>query len=297
MWDFWRIEPLSNHSATTHGWCSQYLKPNSGAAILSGDQQLSGDQPLSDLLYAILKILRWILWCGESETIRIETLCFDFIGTLFKAALRRRSRWSRNYLRPGARIFLKNKYPGSGSVSNDKGPQHCLQYKFAIYRIIQRCAQDLVGGGVILVKDLPPPRSLAILRSLSAFDQLQLRVFFFGGAGSQLLFLAPAPIKSRLLGPIMIDRLTWGWLSSHEIKWGYNLSHDVTLVQMRPAKACGVTWGWLRSHGVKWGLGHMRLIIWGSVKSTEVTKGRLRSHEVVSFDCHSSQSLFISLLK
>ena len=51
--------------------------------------------------------------------------------------------WSQN--------FFLNKYPGSGSVSNDKGPKHCLQYKFAIYRIIQRRAQDLVGGGVILV--------------------------------------------------------------------------------------------------------------------------------------------------
>ena len=57
--------------------------------------------------------------------------------------------------------------------------------------------------------------------------------------------------------------------------------HEVTLVLMRPAKACGVTWGWLRSHGVTWRLGHMRLVYWGSVRSTEVTKVTVhRSAEV-----------------
>ena len=57
--------------------------------------------------------------------------------------------------------------------------------------------------------------------------------------------------------------------------------HEVTLVLMRPAKACGVTWGWLRSHGATWGLGHMRLVNWGSVRSTEVTKVTVhRSAEV-----------------
>ena len=67
----------------------------------------------------------------------------------------------------------------------------------------------------------------------------------------------------------------------NEVTSCHMMLHEVTLVLMRPAKACGVTWGWLRSHGATWGLGHMRLVNWGSVRSTEVTKVTVhRSAEV-----------------
>ena len=67
----------------------------------------------------------------------------------------------------------------------------------------------------------------------------------------------------------------------NEVTSCHMMLHEVTLVLMRPAKACGVTWGWLRSHGVTWRLGHMRLVYWGSVRSTEVTKVTVhRSAEV-----------------